>query len=107
MRSCAAEVKEEEEEEDEEEVEMPSKIPLADTAVWDEEEEEDEEDEDEEDDEDDEVSKSASSSRFDFDASIAFFWIVISGLFVVNYHPLIGEVFDQLLSDEFVAYFRI
>jgi hypothetical protein len=64
--------------------------------------------EEEEDDDDDEVESEEeeepvqTTSQYGFDASIAFFWIVISGLFVVNYHPLIGEVFEQLITDEFM-----
>lgn len=67
-----------------------------------------EEEEEEDDDDDDEVESEEeeepvqTTSQYGFDASIAFFWIVISGLFVVNYHPLIGEVFEQLITDEFM-----
>lgn len=69
-----------------------------------EEEVEEDDDDDEEAEEDVEVEEESfqTSSQRSFDASIVFFWVVISGLFVVNYHPLIGEVFEQLITDEFM-----
>jgi hypothetical protein len=71
-------------------------------------EQEEEDDDDDDDDEEEESNNDVppKQSRCDFDASIAFFWIVISGLFVVNYHPLIGEVFEQLITDEFTPRFQ-
>lgn len=68
-------------------------------------EDDDEEDAEEEDDDEEvenEEERVQTPSQRSFDASILFFWVVISGLFVVNYHPLIGEVFEQLITDEFM-----